>query len=69
MFDYYQSVFRWPDEGEENTAETNDQDLYMEYMEPGFSTKSDGTVGVVEEELLQDLLANTPDVGPSADVG
>ena len=43
VFDYYQSVFRWPDEGEEDTVHTKDRDIYMDAMEPSFSTKSDGT--------------------------
>jgi len=42
VFDYYESVFRWPDEGEEDTPETNDDVLYRDAMEPGYSTKADG---------------------------
>jgi endonuclease/exonuclease/phosphatase family metal-dependent hydrolase len=43
VFDYYRTVFRWPAEGEPDTPETNDEALYREAMEPGFSTKVDGT--------------------------
>ncbi len=43
VFDYYQSVFRFPLEGQPNNPQTNDESLYMDAMQPGFDTTARGT--------------------------